>query len=467
MDITFKELVELWGKPVNQENINLDLPIGLISTDTRTIEKGNFFVPLVGNKFDGHEFLGIASDIGIQAAIISEKFNGLIPIGLPHWIVPDTLYAYQQVALLHRRNLDLPVVAVTGSVGKTTTRELIRALLSSLGEIISTNENENNDVGVPRTLLRGTKINAAFVLEMGMRGQGQIERLSRVAEPDIAVITNVGQAHIGILGSRENIAKAKSEITQNLKSDGVVIIPFGDKLLEEALREKWSGRVVRVAIEDFAMNSMVCDDYFAGKDIEPDYIAQFDMKNNLISFKGTNVRMPLEGKHNAMNFLLALTVATELGVPMKNINKLNINMPRGRNKVVNCGKYVVLDETYNASPESVIASLELLVSKPGRHFAILGTMLELGPQSISLHQKVLQKAVELGLIGVVFISCGEEYTVVKKIIEQLPNHDVVKTPKDAAMSLLSWLSPGDNILIKGSRKLELEKVLPYLQQGLF
>ena len=465
MDILFKDLIKLWGEPVNQEKINPNLPIGFISTDTRTIEKGNFFVPLVGNKFDGHDFLDIALDSGVQAAVVSEKFNGSVPIGLPYWVVPDTLYAYQQIALLHRRSLKLPVVAVTGSVGKTTTRELIRVILSSLGEIVSSRENENNDVGVPKTLLRGTVRDAAFVLEMGMRGLGQIERLSRVAEPDIAVITNVGQAHIGILGSRENIAKAKSEITSNLKSNGVVIIPFGDNLLEKTLREKWSGRIVRVAIENYSLDWLRCgDDYVANKNILPDYISQIDMQNNLISFEGVKLKLPLEGRHNAMNFLMALTVATELGLSINNLDQLKINMPIGRNRLVDCGQFLVLDETYNASPESVIASLELLVSKPGRHFAVLGTMLELGSESISLHQKVLKRAVELGLAGIVFVSCGNEFNIIKKTIEELPNHDVVRTPRDAAISLLSWLSPGDNILIKGSRKLELEKVLPYLQK---
>tara|TARA_B100001250_G_scaffold243112_1_gene208987 strand:+ start:429 stop:1826 length:1398 start_codon:yes stop_codon:yes gene_type:complete len=465
MDIVLKDLVKLWGKPINQEDIDLDSPVGLISTDTRTIEKGDFFVPLIGSRFDGHDYLDMAFDIGIQAAIISEKFNGVPPSGLPHWVVPDTLYAYQQIALLHRRKINLPVVAITGSVGKTTTRELIRVLLSSLGEIVSSKENENNDIGVPKTLLRGTLKDAAYVLEMGMRGLGQIERLSRCSEPDIAIITNVGQSHIGILGSRENIAKAKSEITINLKSDGVVIIPFGDNILERALREKWSGRIVRVAIKDFSVNYLGCDDYYIEiKDIEPDYISQIDMQNNLLSFQGIEFKLPLEGRHNAMNFLMALTAAYELGVSINNLNKLNLNMPMGRNRLIQGRKFLILDETYNASPESVIASLELLVSKPGRHFAVLGTMLELGSESISLHRKVLQRAVDLGLMGIVFVSCGEECRTIKKVIKKLPNHDIVKTPKDAAKSLLPWLSPGDNILIKGSRKLELEKVLPYLQQ---
>ncbi len=465
MDITFKDLNKLWGKPGTQKEIDLNLSIGRISTDSRTIEKGDFYIPLVGNTFDGHDYLEMAFDIGIQAAIVSERFKGFVPTDLPHWVVPDTLYAYQQIALLHRKNLNLPVVAVTGSVGKTTTRELIRAILSPLGEIVSSRGNENNDIGVPKTLLRGSKTDAAFVIEMGMRGLGQIERLSRVAEPDIAIITNVGQAHIGILGSRENIAKAKSEITSSLNSDGVVIIPFGDYLLEKALLEKWSGRIVRLAIEGFSMNWLDCkDEYFSSQNIEPDYISQIDMQNNFMFFEGSKFKLPLEGRHNAMNFLMALTVATELGLSIKNLDRLKIKMPMGRNRLVDCGQYLVLDETYNASPESVIASLELLVSKPGRHFAVLGTMLELGSESIALHQKVLERAVELDLAGIVFVSCGEESNIIKEIIKELPNHDVVKTPTDAAKSLLSWLSPGDNILIKGSRKLELEKVLPYLQQ---
>ena len=210
---------------------------------------------------------------------------------------------------------------------------------------------------------------------------------------------------------------------------------------------------------------MGCHNDSVGVDhIEADYVSQIDLNNKLIFFDGCKLKLPLEGKHNAMNFMMALTVATELGLSIKNLDRLNIKMPTGRNRLINCGQFLVLDETYNASPESVIASLELLVSKPGRHFAVLGTMLELGPESISLHQKVFQRAVELGLRGIVFVSCGEESNIIKNIIKELPNHDVVRTPEDAALSLLPWLSQGDNILIKGSRQLELEKVLPYLQQ---
>ena len=465
MEITLQDLIKLWGPLNNIEKLELSSNLGNISTDTRTLKKGDFFVPLVGEKFDGHNFLEKAFDIGIQAAVISEKYNGAVPIDLPHWVVLDTLHAYQQIALLHRRNLQLPVIAITGSVGKTTTRELIRAILSPFGDIVSSHENENNDIGVPKTLLRGKSGDAAIVLEMGMRGLGQIERLSRIAEPDIAVITNIGYAHLGLLGSRENIARAKSEITSNLKPDGVVVIPYGDNLLEKVIKEKWSGRIIRVAIKDYLLDRLEDEKRnFFLKDIEPDFISKIDTNLNSITFQEKQIKLPLEGRHNAMNFLMALSVANEFGISVDNLLQLKIDMPHGRNTQENCGKYLVLDETYNSSPDSVVASLELLVSKPGRHFAVLGTMLELGEESDVLHRKVVEKAVQMGLEGIVFVTCSQEEIFVKEIIQHLPNYSIVKTPEEAAIELLRWLSPGDVVLIKGSRALELEKVLPYLRQ---
>ena len=256
MEINLRDLIELWGEPIFIDDIKLSEQIGTISTDSRTFKKGSFYIPLVGENFDGHDFLDEISNKGAQAAIVSKNYNGSVPSSLPHWVVLDTLFAYQQIALLHRSNLNLPVVAITGSVGKTTTRELIRAILSPLGNVVSTRENENNDIGVPKTLLRCSSKDSAIVLEMGMRGLGQIERLSRCSEPDVAVITNIGHAHLGLLGSRDNIARAKSEITSNLKPDGVLIIPFGDDLLEKALRGKWSGRIIRVAIKNYIQVKM-------------------------------------------------------------------------------------------------------------------------------------------------------------------------------------------------------------------
>ncbi|NDG75465.1 MAG: UDP-N-acetylmuramoyl-tripeptide--D-alanyl-D-alanine ligase, partial [Synechococcaceae bacterium WB8_1B_136] len=196
------QLVACWGEPRGGSGFNPDQPVGAICTDSRQLQAGQLFVPLVGERFDGHSFLPQAAQLGAQAALVQRDRAGAVPAALLHWLVDDTLDAYQQLALMHRRALPAPVVAVTGSAGKTTTRELIRAVLSQLGPVVASSGNENNDIGVPQTLFKVDAAHRAVVVEMGMRGLGEIERLSRTAEPDVAVITNIGTAHIGRLGSR-------------------------------------------------------------------------------------------------------------------------------------------------------------------------------------------------------------------------------------------------------------------------
>ena len=251
MTITVRQLIACWGPPLGPSP-DPDMALGRICTDSRSLQPGDFFVPLVGERFDGHCFLGQLPALGAQAAVVSQSWSDPVPSDLLHWRVDDTLQAYQQLAWLHRRALGQPVVAVTGSAGKTTTRELIRAALAPLGPVHCSEGNNNNDIGVPLTVLSADTHHRALVIEMGMRGPGEIERLSRCTEPDVVVITNIGTAHIGRLGSREAIAAAKCEITAALKADGVVVIPAGDALLETALSKVWSGRVLRVRLADDA-----------------------------------------------------------------------------------------------------------------------------------------------------------------------------------------------------------------------
>ena len=298
--------------------------------------------------------------------------------------MPDTLQAYQELAGLWRLQLAAPVVAVTGSAGKTTTRELIRSALAPLGPIWASSGNENNDVGVPLTLLGAAPDQAAVVVEMGMRGLGEIERLSRCASPDVAVITNIGTAHIGRLGSREAIATAKCEIVAGLGPDGLVVIPAGDPLLDRALARVWSGRVVRVALQG------------EGHEAAADLLGSLDCQGAILELAGVALPMPLEGVHHARNLLLAMAVARELGLEPERWRPLQVDLPGGRSRRLQQNGVLILDETYNASPEAVLAALELLAQQPGRHFAVLGTMLELGEQSLALAQG-LAAAAELGL----------------------------------------------------------------------
>ncbi|MFN9427421.1 MAG: UDP-N-acetylmuramoyl-tripeptide--D-alanyl-D-alanine ligase [Cyanobacteriota bacterium] len=489
--IRLKELEELWGPPlVPASEAAVDAATWAeavltgVSTDSRRLESGVLFIPLVGERFDGHGFLEqlLMPPEGQPAAIAAalaqrDRLEGPSATALvqrsarPLWLVDDTLKAYQELARFWRRRLALPVVAVTGSAGKTTTRELIRAALAPLGPVVASSGNENNDVGAPLTLLKAEPETAAVVVEMGMRGPGEIERLSRCAEPDVAVITNIGTAHIGRLGSREAIAAAKCEICSALSSEGLLVIPAADPLLEAALAGGWDGRVERVALADEPLGLPGgAQASWVGELVEGGSALQLVHRpggkgsgERLLSV----VRLPLAGRHNARNLLLALAVAAELGVPEQALASLVVEVPGGRNRRLEIGGVSVLDETYNASPEAVMAALQLLAECPaGRRYAVLGTMLELGEQSLALHQQVARRARELDLDGLVVVDAGDEGEAMVAAAEGLPRLARVGSPAAAAEPLLAWLKPGDVLLLKGSRGVALETLMPLLQAGL-
>ena len=446
MTLTLRQLLDAWGTPQGG-SFEPDALVGRVCSDSRQLQAGDFFVPLVGERFDGHHFLAQLPEHKVQAAVVSRSWTEPLPSGLLHWRVDDTLLAYQQLALLHRRALAKPLVAVTGSAGKTTTRELIRAALAPLGAIQASEGNNNNDVGVPLTVLGASAADAALVIEMGMRGPGEIERLSRCTEPDLAVITNIGTAHIGRLGSREAIAAAKCEITAGLHPKGTVVIPAGDPLLESALAAVWSGRVLRVRLAD-------------DPEVESDLVG--DVNGDQLLIGADRLPLQLEGRHNARNLLLAVAVADQLGVSRKALQAMQVTVPGGRNRRLQQGGLTLLDETYNASPEAVLAALELLAAQPGRRFAVLGTMLELGDRSLELHQEVAARAVQLGLDGLVLVDGGAEGKAMAEVAAPLPHLQLVSHPEDAAAPLAAWLNSGDVLLLKASRGVALERLIPLL-----
>nr|WP_115093718.1 UDP-N-acetylmuramoyl-tripeptide--D-alanyl-D-alanine ligase [Synechococcus sp. UW106] len=451
MTLTLRQLIDAWGTPEGGA-FEPDAPLGRVCTDSRQLQEGDFFVPLVGERFDGHHFLDQLPERHGQAAVVNRSWAQPLPPNLLHWRVDDTLLAYQQLALLHRRSLAQPLVAVTGSAGKTTTRELIRAALAPLGPIQASEGNNNNDVGVPLTVLKADVDHRALVIELGMRGPGEIERLSRCTEPDLAVITNIGTAHIGRLGSREAIAAAKCEITAGLHPKGTVVIPAGDPLLERALAAVWSGRVLRV---------LLVDDPQVDADLaDADLIGAIDGNQLLIG--GDRLPLQLEGRHNARNLLLAVAVADRLGVSRKALPGMQVIVPGGRNRRLQQGGLTLLDETYNASPEAVLAALDLLAAQPGRRFAVLGTMLELGERSLELHREVAARAVQLGLDGLVLVDAGAEGAAMAEVAASLPNLQLVSSPEAAAAPLSAWLTSGDVLLLKASRGVALERLIPLL-----
>ena len=494
MTLPLDPLLALWGEPLGDPT-RRPASLAAVSTDSRADLNGALFVPLVGERFDGHRFLETALAGGAAAAVAQrdrlspEQLEAVVALGRPVWLVDDTLLAYQELGRLWRRQLGVPVVAVTGSAGKTTTRELIRASLACLGSVVASSGNENNDVGAPLTLLKADATTCALVVEMGMRGLGEIERLSRCAEPDVAVITNIGTAHIGRLGSREAIATAKCEISAALRPDGLVVIPAGDSLLEAALAAGWSGRVQRVALADDELapgtppadlvGRLVAPSPASGSDSERPEAERLDAERLDAEHLATErleveglppITLPLAGRHNARNLLLALAVALELGVAPAALSDLAVEVPGGRNRRLQLGGVTVLDETYNASPEAMLAALDLLAAQPlpadAASYAVLGTMLELGESSLALHRQVAERARNLGLDGLVIVDGGAEGAAMLEAAAGLERLVRVARPEEALEPLLGWLRPGDALLLKASRGVALERLLPLLQERL-
>jgi len=499
MTLPLDPLLALWGEPLG-EPTRRPASLAAVSTDSRADLNGALFVPLVGERFDGHRFLETALAGGAAAAVAQrdrlspEQLEAVVALGRPVWLVDDTLLAYQELGCLWRRQLGVPVVAVTGSAGKTTTRELIRATLACLGPVVASSGNENNDVGAPLTLLKADATTRALVVEMGMRGLGEIERLSRCAEPDVAVITNIGTAHIGRLGSREAIATAKCEISAALRPDGLVVIPAGDSLLEAALAASWSGRVQRVALADDELAPGTPPADLVGRLVAPspasdgdterpeaerpeaerldaEHLATERQAPERLEVEGLPpMSLPLAGRHNARNLLLALAVALELGVAPAALSDLAVEVPGGRNRRLQLGGVTVLDETYNASPEAMLAALDLLAAQPlladAARYAVLGTMLELGESSLALHRQVAERARNLGLDGLVIVDGGAEGAAMLEAAAGLERLVRVARPEEALEPLLGWLRRGDALLLKASRGVALERLLPLLQKRL-
>jgi UDP-N-acetylmuramoyl-tripeptide--D-alanyl-D-alanine ligase len=310
----------------------------------------------------------------------------------------------------------------------------------------------------------------------------------------VAVITNIGTAHIGRLGSREAIATAKCEISAALRSDGLVVIPAGDSLLEGALAASWSGRVQRVALADDELvpgtpppdlvGRLVAPSPASGSESERPEAERLDTEHldtehltterqalERLEVEGLPpITLPLAGRHNACNLLLALAVALELGVAPAALSNLTVEVPGGRNRRLQLGGVTVLDETYNASPEAMLAALDMLAAQPlpagAARYAVLGTMLELGESSLALHRQVAERARNLGLEGLVIVDGGAEGAAMLKAAAGLERLVRVARPEEALEPLFCWLRPGDALLLKASRGVALERLLPLLQERL-
>ena len=411
-----------------------------ITTDTRILQPGEIFVALEGENFDGHNFAVQAIEKGAVALVVSRELN--LSQNIPQFIVADTLVAYQQIARWWRDRFSIPIIGITGSVGKTTTKELIAAVLNTQGQVLKTQANYNNEIGVPKTLLEIASEHDYAVVEMAMRAAGEIALLTDIARPTIGVITNVGTAHIGRLGSEEAIARAKCELLAQMPESSIAILNYDNQLLLDTAARVWQGKTITYGL--------------SGGDVRGEIV-----DTNTLSVAGTDFPLPLPGRHNASNYLAAIAVAQVLGIDMTTLIKgITVELPKGRSGYYQLpNDIVILDETYNAGLESTIASIELLKQTSGkRHIVVLGTMKELGERSSQLHYQVGEKVKELKLDRL-FVLIDEPAT--EEIIKGATGITAESfSDRDSLVKRLTEIvQPGDLFLFKASNSVGLNKVV--------
>jgi len=456
MDLSLLEIKDVLGDITNLEEGRTNFPnFKNISIDSRTCSKNDLFVAIKGKNFDGHSFIPEVLNKGVKSLVIKEGMQELLPSNTPCWVVNDTLEAFQKLTLLKRKKLNIPLIAITGSVGKTTTKEMIGEVLKKLGKIKISHENFNNEIGVGLSILAAGIEDKALVLEMGMRGLGQIENLSKYSEPDIAVITNIGTAHIGLLGSKKNITYAKCEISKFLNPKGVVIIPANDLLLEETLKKYWKGRVIKVELLNVEnqKESLKKDDNLKGF---------YNPSNKTILIEENNFEISFEGFHNASNFLFAYAVARELGIKFKSFNKFDFGSLVGRNKIIKSLKTTIYDESYNASPESVKACIKNLLEKPKNQFIIFGSMQELGEESEKYHKEIFNLINNSDIKKCLFICDKKNEKTYHSFLKDKKKFSVLNNIRDVPKEINKSTKKGDSILIKGSRYWQLEKIIEFI-----
>ena len=429
-----------------------------VESDSRLDLMDALFVAIAGPRFDGHDFVRDAFKKGATGALVSASWWGSGQSDVTNVIVvKDTLEALQSLARAHRERRPVPLAAVTGSNGKTTTKELLALALSPLGPVLKTEGNHNNHIGLPLTLLRLLPEHRAAAVEIGLNHPGELSVLSRIASPQVGVITNVGASHLEGLGSVDGVARAKIEIAQGLTSGGVLITPHDSEPLERALKG-YSGPRRTFGLSEAA-------------DLHPSRVIDRGEGGIELEFSGgARVRVPLLGVHAAENVLAALLAATELGVPLESAapSLSRIRATPGRLAPRKLGGVLLLDDTYNANPGSLAAALELLETIPvsGKRYAILGDMLELGPEAASLHARAGEDAGFLnGLIVVGTLARELGRGARKAGLAAGALHEAEST-EAAALHAASWLRAGDVILVKGSRGMHLEQAVARLVEKL-
>lgn len=440
---TLQEAAAALGLPQMQAQATL----ADVCTDTRKIQTGSLFVCLRGERFDGHSFASQAAQLGAAALLVDHPVDA----DVPQLVVTDTGKALLQLAGWYRRRFQLPVVGLTGSVGKTTTKEFIALVLGAKYNTLKTQGNLNNEIGVPQMLFRLEDSHTAAVIEMGMNHFGEISRLTRAVAPTVGLITNIGVSHIENLGSRAGILQAKLEILEGMAPDAPLIVNMDNDML----------RTVKLGdrpLLTFAIDDQSAD--FTATDIaEQGSTTTFTVHHSTFN---QPVTIPTVGIHNVYNALAAMAVGYVTGVnPAAAASALANYVPAGmRQNLVHVGGVQVIEDCYNASPDSMRAALQTLGKLPvHRRYAVLGAMLELGDYAKEAHTQVGKMAAENGIDGVLAYGADAAYIVEAAKQAGLENARLFDTKEALAQSLAQQVQPGDGVLFKGSRGMHLEDVM--------
>ncbi|HKJ92593.1 MAG TPA: UDP-N-acetylmuramoyl-tripeptide--D-alanyl-D-alanine ligase [Longimicrobiales bacterium] len=423
-----------------------------VATDTRALPDGSLFVALRGEHFDAHDFLPAAAEAGARAAVVER-----VPQGAPrltYYQVPDTLVALGKLARYRRRGMAAPVCAITGTNGKTTTKEMVRAVLGTRYRVHATAGNLNNLVGAPLTILAAAEDAQALVVEIGTNAFGEIARLAEIVEPDLAVITSVGEGHLEGFGNVEGVLREKTSLLSRLRAGGTAFVADEPQALVERARSLT--RDVRVAGWTAR----------ADADLRATDVRMDDAGAIHFRWQGRNVVLPFGGRAHVRNALLALGVGLALDVDADDAVAVlgGLQPPKMRAQVLRMGLLTVLADCYNANPASLAAALDTLMAIPARggRVAVVGTMLELGNESVRLHREAARKLAQAGLD--LIVATGAFADAFEPLAGELGERlvrpgDVM----DAAGVLLQRLRGDEVVLLKGSRGVALERLIPPLE----
>ncbi|HEY2123962.1 MAG TPA: UDP-N-acetylmuramoyl-tripeptide--D-alanyl-D-alanine ligase [Chthoniobacterales bacterium] len=447
--LTLSQIAQLAGAALSSGDGGV--MVDRVSTDSRTVKHVELFVALSGEHIDGHKFVEETAKAGAAGALVNTSWQGRVPESFALMRVPDTLHGYHELAMNYRRSLPLKVLGITGSNGKTSTKDFAAAVLSRRFRVTKTEGNFNNHVGLPRTVLEATSEHEVAVWELGMNHPGEIGVLAKIAEPNAAIITNVGVAHIEFLGSREAIAREKGELATAVGPDGWVVLNADDSFTP-LIAEMTRARVILAGTTTGA----IC----AGEISQSASGAEFTI---LEGAHRCRAQLPVPGLHMVQNALLAVAAGRAFGLSLEECAQGLAASPltKARLQIKEIHGVQFMDDSYNANPDSMKAALRTLVEldSDGQRIAVLGEMGELGAQSEGGHREVGEEAATVGIDYLIAI--GERGALIAEAARKsgLAQSTAVPDVTAAAELLSTMVKPGDLVLVKGSRLARTERVM--------